>query len=170
MATSPFIGQLALFSFGFAPRGWAVCAGQLMAINQNQALFSLIGTYYGGDGINTFALPNLQGRTPVGVGNGIVIGAAAGEENHTLSISEVPPHTHTLEGTNAAANQPTSTNNLLGATAGNATLYSNSVQNTASLNSATVTASGGSAGHENRTPFLVMTWCIALSGIFPTRN
>src|SRR3984885_3745155 len=92
--SQPFLGQLALFSFGYAPRGWALCKGQLMAINQNQALFSLLGTTYGGDGRTTFALPNLQGRTPLHFGNGFTLGQTGGESNHSLIISEMPSHTH----------------------------------------------------------------------------
>jgi microcystin-dependent protein len=169
MATEPFLGSLALFPFGFAPRGWAVCAGQLLPIQQNAALFSLLGTTYGGDGRTTFALPNLQGRTPVGVGNNMTLGESAGEEFHTLTFAEVPPHGHILQGTPAAAGLSVSANNLLGVTAGNFTVY-NSTQNKVTLNPAAVTTAGNSQGHENRTPFLAMTWCIALVGIFPSRN
>ena len=105
----PFIGQLMAVAFGFAPRGWAVCAGQLLPINQNQALFSLLGTTYGGNGQTTFALPDLQGRIPDGVGGGFTLGQKTGEENHTLSLAEMPAHTHALNASNqtASSNAPT---------------------------------------------------------------
>lgn len=170
MATNPFLGQLQLFPFGFAPKGWAACAGQLLSISQNQALFSLIGTMYGGDGVQNFRLPDLQGRTPVSFGNGIVQGQVGGEETHTLTLMEVPAHVHTMNGSSAQATLSSAPNNLLGVTGGNVTVYSPAAQSPATLNAASVTMAGGSLPHENRTPYLAMTWCIALVGIYPSRN
>jgi len=169
MATNPFLGQLQLFPFGYAPKGWAVCAGQTMQISQNQALFSLLGTTYGGNGIQTFQLPDLRGRTPVGIGPGFNQGQAGGEETHTLSIQEVPAHSHALTGTSAAAGLSVSAHNVLAKTAGNLTAY-NTAASPSNMNPASITPAGGGTPHENRSPFLAMTWCIALTGIFPSRN
>ncbi len=162
----PFIGQLLLASFGYATGYFVPCNGQTLAINSNQALFSLLGTTFGGDGRTNFALPNLQGRTPVGFGNGINMGQAGGEEAHTLTAQEVPPHGHSL---NASANSspvpPTA--NLLGS-AGVVAYAAPTSQ--APMNPATLSMVGGSQPHENRQPFLVMNWMIALGGIFPSRS
>ncbi|MGD0830539.1 MAG: tail fiber protein [Terracidiphilus sp.] len=165
--STPYIGQLLLAAFNFAPKNYALCNGQTMAINQNQALFSLIGTTYGGNGIQTFALPNLQGRTSVGVGNSISYGEVAGTESHTLISSEVPLHTHPLmAGPTATQSKPPTGATLGGA---GANLYVTAGSLTA-MNNASLAPYGGSQPHENRQPFLVMNWCIALYGIFPSRN
>lgn len=167
MAT-PFIAQLLLASFNFAPKGFALANGQLMAINQNQALFSLIGTTFGGDGIQSFGLPNLQGRAPVGVGNGINYGEVGGTESVTLLSTQVPPHSHVLNASGAAATGDKPGAGFLLASQG-----SNNYGPAASLgamNSTTISTAGGNQPHENRQPYLVMTWCIALAGIFPSRN
>jgi microcystin-dependent protein len=168
--SQPFLGQLALFSFGYAPRGWALCKGQLMAINQNQALFSLLGTTFGGDGRTTFALPDLQGRTPVSVGNGIVLGEKAGTETQTLTLAEVPTHSHAINATTVAANSPGAAGNLLAQTAAGAVYKQNPAKIDSPLIASTIGSYGNSQPHENRTPYLVMKWCIALSGIYPSRN
>ena len=170
--SQPFLGQLALFPFGFAPKNWAVCAGQTLAINANQALFSLLGTTYGGDGITNFKLPNLQGRVPVMAGGaaGVALGQLGGEETHTLTVQEVPNHQHNLQAITAAANQASPGGNLLATTAGGATVYGPPAGTLAALNGATITPAGGSQAHENRQPYLVLTWCIALNGVFPSRN
>ena len=169
--STPFLGQLSLFSFGFPPRGWAMCQGQLLPINQYQALFSLLGTTYGGDGRTTFGLPNLQGRTPVSTGNGIVLGEKGGEEQHTLTVAEVPTHNHPINGSTAIANAFPPAGDLLAQTATGVNIYKQSPTKIDSpLDGRTIAPFGGSLPHENRSPYLVMNWCIALTGIFPSQN
>lgn len=162
-----FVGQLMLASFNFAPKGWVFSNGQLLPINQNQALFSLLGTQYGGNGVQNFALPNLQGRTPVGNGNGFTIGQIGGQDIHTLTISEVPNHTHTISAAPSGANLDKPAGALLAG--GGAAIYTGA-GNSAGLNQGTLSIAGGSQPHENRQPYLVMSWCIALIGVFPTQN
>ena len=150
-------------SFVFAPKGWALCNGQLMPINQNQALFSLLGTMYGGNGQTTFALPDLRGRTPIYIGNGFTQGQVGGEEAHTLTQSELPTHNHSFQASSTNADQPDPTilarsNNVYGP-AGNAT----------TLSPASISATGAQP-HENMQPYSVISFCIALQGIFPSRN
>ncbi|MGA3294470.1 MAG: tail fiber protein [Candidatus Acidiferrales bacterium] len=166
-----FLGQLALFPWGTIPKNWAPCQGQLLQISQNQALFALLGTTFGGDGRATFGLPDLRGRTPIMSSPTYPLGTKAGEEFHQLTSQEVPPHTHALMATTSAA-QPTPpriTNSLLGTS--NPSVYAQSMppQNNA-LVSTTLANYGGNQGHENRSPFLAMNWCIALTGIFPSFN
>ena len=163
---TPFLSEIKIMSFGFPPKGWALCDGQLLPINQNQALFSLLGTTYGGDGVTTFGLPDLQGRAPMHMGSGHVLGERGGEQAHTLSISEIPTHVHTANATQNAGNSPIPLSNYLGA-ADNA--YGGA-QNLTSLLPATVGAVGGSQAHLNMQPFLTLSFCIALQGIFPTQN
>jgi microcystin-dependent protein len=165
---TPFVGQLILAAFNFPPKGYLLANGQTLPINQNQALFSLLGTTFGGDGIRTFLLPNLQGRTPVGVGNGIGYGELAGVESYTLLPSDVPAHLHVLSASGAAASSEKPVGGALLAGQGvNAFAPPGSP---GAMNPATVSTVGGNQPHENRQPFLVMTWCIALNGIFPSRN
>lgn len=156
-----------LCAFNYAPKGWAQANGQILAINQNQALFSLVGTTYGGNGIQTFGLPNLQGRTPVGAGNSIAYGEVSGVESVTLLSANVPQHSHSLNASGAAAtsDKPIA-GDLLASLGGN--IYAAS-GNLVAMNPASVSTQGGSQPHENRQPFLVMNWCIALVGIFPSR-
>jgi microcystin-dependent protein len=163
----PFLSEIRIMSFVFAPKGWALCNGQLLPINQNQALFSLLGTTFGGDGRVNFALPDLRGRTPIHVGSGHTLGEKGGEQAHTLTISEIPTHTHVVQATNTDANRSDSPlNNVLGP-ANN--LYGPPAQLT-TLNPGTVTTVGGSQAHLNMQPFLTLSFCIALQGIFPSPN
>jgi microcystin-dependent protein len=164
----PFLAEIRLMSFGFAPRGWAVCNGQLLPINQNQALFSLLGTTYGGDGRVNFGLPNLQGRVPIHMGGGYALGERSGEQTHTLSTSELPTHVHTLNGTSSHGTQPVPAGNLLARTAP-ANPYEAPNQ-LGAMNAASIPSVGGSQPHMNMQPFLAVTFCIALQGIFPSQN
>lgn len=162
----PFMGEIKIAAFGFAPRNWAFCNGQLMAIAQNQALFSILGTTYGGDGRITFALPDFRGRAPIHMGNAFTSGERGGQEEHTVIISEMPAHTHLLNADNgsAAAFDPANgffaapTVNIYGP-AGNATATGLQVGN-----------AGGSQPHNNMQPYLVLNFIIALVGIFPSRS
>ncbi len=164
--SEPFLGEIKIVSFNFAPKGWALCNGQLLPINQNQALFSLLGTTFGGDGRTTFGLPNLQGRTPIHVGQGHTLGELGGEQAHTLSIAEIPTHTHVANAQSANATTPIPGGNLLGA-ANN--LYA-APTNLTSLSPSMVANVGGSQAHLNMQPFLTLSFCIALQGIFPSPN
>ncbi len=169
--SQPFLGQLSLFPFPFPPRGWALCQGQLLPIQQYQALFSLLGTVYGGDGRTTFGLPDLRGRAAVSVGNGIVLGQKAGTEQVTLIPQQVPAHIHTINATANGVNSPSPSNTLLGQTGTGVNVYKQNTTNLDSpLNAATIKPYGGSLPHENRSPYLVLNWCIALIGIFPSRT
>lgn len=161
----PFLSEIRIMSFGFAPRGWAQCNGQLLPINQNQGLFSLLGTTFGGDGRVNFALPNNQGRTPIHVGGSHTLGEQGGEQAHTLSIAELPTHTHVLKASATDGNVPIPTNNVLARTVNN--IY-NSPAGLVALDPGTVTNTGGSQAHLNMQPFLVLNFCIALQGIFPS--
>ena len=162
----PFLSEIRIFSFNFAPRGWALCNGQLLPINQNQALFSLLGTTYGGNGQTTFGLPNLQGRTPIHVGQGNTLGQNGGETAHTLSISELPQHTHVANGSSNNGDNVIPTDNVFGVVAG---LYG-PPNNLTSLLPATISNVGGSQAHLNMQPFLTLNFSIALQGIFPSPN
>ena len=162
----PFIGQISIFSFNFPPKGWAFCNGQLLPINQNQALFSLLGTMYGGDGRTTFALPDLRGRVPMHFGSVHVQGERAGTEAATVTASTMPPHFHHVPATSAAgaSDDPT------GKVPAQAALNVYGTGTGAVMAPAAVGAMGGSQPHENRQPFLTLTCCIALNGIFPSQN
>jgi microcystin-dependent protein len=154
-------------SFGFAPKGWALCNGQLLPINQNQALFSLLGTTYGGNGQTTFALPNLQSRTPLHVGNGHTLGEHAGEDAHTLSLQELPAHTHQLSVSTVKSG---GNNSPVGRFLGGAADAYAAPSNPTAMRSGTITNVGGSQPHLNDQPFLVLNFCIALQGIFPSQS
>jgi microcystin-dependent protein len=164
----PFLSEIRIMSFVFAPKGWALCNGQLLPINQNQPLFSLLGTTFGGDGRVNFALPDLRGRAPIHVGSGHTLGERGGEQAHTLSIAELPTHTHVLNGTSNNAAQPIPTGNLMSRMA-----PQNPYIAPASLGAmiaGTVANTGGSQAHLNMQPFLILSFCIALQGIFPSPN
>jgi microcystin-dependent protein len=161
----PFLSEIRIMSFEFQPKGWALCNGQLLPINQNQALFSLLGTRFGGDGRVNFALPDLRGRTPIHVGGGHTLGERGGEQVHTLSLAEMPTHTHAL---NATSNNGT-------ASSASGNVYAKTLQSTyaapgslGTMNPSAVTSIGGSQAHLNMQPFLTLSFCIALQGIFPS--
>ena len=166
--TEPYIGQIRAFGFDFPPRGWALCDGQILPIAQNQALFSLLGVFYGGNGSSTFALPDLRGRVGVHAGyggGGFSLGQRGGEESHQLTTNELPPHIHPITAAGRATS-PDPTGKLL-ASPGKSAF--NTVRST-TLHPETIGATGGSQPHENRPPFTVLSYCIALVGIFPSRN
>jgi microcystin-dependent protein len=165
----PFLSEIRIFSFDFAPKGWAMCNGQLLPINQNQALFSLLGTTFGGDGRVNFALPDLRSRVPIHVGSSHTLGERGGEQAHTLSIAEIPQHVHVVNATNTdvpANRTAIPTNNFLGPVNN---LYAASGALT-TFNPQTVANVGGSQAHLNMQPFLTLTFGIALQGIFPSPN
>ena len=160
----PFLSEIRLMSFVFAPKGWALCNGQLLPINQNPALFSLLGTTFGGDGRVNFALPDLRGRVPIHVGSSHSLGERGGEQAHTLSIAELPTHTHVVNATSAAA----TTNVATGAYLGVANNAYGPPTNLTALAASEVGNVGGSQAHLNMQPFLTLSFCIALQGIFPS--
>lgn len=177
---NPFLGTISLFAGNFAPRGWALCNGQLLPIARYSALFSILGTFYGGDGITTFALPDLRGRVPIhwGQGPGLtnrVIGERAGDENVTLINSQIPIHTHALNASTNTGSQPSPTSGVL-ATSTDPDAGGNPINFTAANGVNTVMApnaigpTGGSLPHNNMQPYLAVTFIIALEGIFPSRN
>lgn len=170
--TEPFIGQILIVPYNFAPRGFAMCNGQLLSIAQNTALFSLLGTYYGGDGKTNFALPDLQGRVPIGMGQGpglspYNLGQSGGEESVTLTLNQIPSHSHVPMAGASPANSGSPTGNYWSMP--RVLLYSSSAPDT-SMNPAALGMTGGGQPHENRKPYLVMTYVIALQGIYPPRS
>jgi len=164
----PFLSEIRIMSFGFPPKGWALCDGQLLPINQNQALFSLLGTTYGGDGRVNFALPDLQGRVPIHMGAGHTEGERGGEQGHTLSISEIPTHTHVLNGTSTTGTLIIAAGNLPGNSP--TQMYQAPTTNLTAMNAASIATVGGSQAHLNMQPFLVLNFSIALQGIFPSQT
>lgn len=172
--SEPFLSEIRIMSFVFAPKGWALCNGQLLPINQNQPLFSLLGTTFGGDGRVNFALPDLRGRAPIHVGSGHTLGERGGEQAHTLSIAELPQHTHVFNGNSQNASAFVPAGNVLakGATAvapqTPINYYSTTISNLAAMNPGTFANTGGSQAHLNMQPFLILNYCIALQGIFPS--
>ncbi|MBB3112005.1 microcystin-dependent protein [Paenibacillus phyllosphaerae] len=167
--SEPFLGEIKMFACNFAPKGWALCNGQFLPINQNQALFALLGTMYGGNGQTTFALPNLRGRVPIHVANGYTQGQASGQTSHTITISELPAHLHDL----GATTQQTTVKSPDGAiwAAPAVSAYHDGGANTVMYTANQyVTNTGGSQAHNNMQPYLVLNFCIALQGIFPSQN
>jgi microcystin-dependent protein len=163
--SEPFLGEIKIMSFNFPPKGWAFCNGQFLPINQNQALFALLGTMYGGNGQTTFALPNLRGQTPIMFGSGFTQGQTGGSPSSTVTISQMPAHTHAVGASSGAADAASPASNF---SAANAAAYSNTPN--AAMAPASVTNVGGSQPHENMGPYLVLSFCIALIGIFPSQN
>jgi microcystin-dependent protein len=179
--TVPFLAQISIVSFGFAPNGWAMCNGQFLPINQNQALFSLLGTYYGGNGQTTFALPNLRGRAAIHMGAGHVIGEAGGATTHTVTISELPTHVHDIKKsptglvtakalTGSSANKTTPEGNYFAENATETKRFSNRSDDSLGNGVPTLGNTGGSQAHNNMQPYLVLNYIIALQGVFPSRN
>ncbi len=173
MGFEPFLGQIFLMSFNFVPKGYLPCNGQLLPINQNQALFSLLGTTYGGNGTTNFALPDLRGRAAIGAGNGAgltprTLGEAGGQESVTLVVANLPAHTHTPTCSASVGGQAAPASNVW-AKSTNDNLYSSGTPDTA-MNAGTITATGGGQGHENRQPFLTLNYVIATQGVYPSRS
>jgi len=165
-----FIGEIRMVSFNFAPQGWALCDGQLLPINQNQALYSLLGTYFGGDGVTTFRLPDLRGRVPVHPTAGAAPGRTGGAETHVLSVNEMPMHMHSLAASSALASSTSPANTLLGKKGRLGRDVYAAPANLTTLNPNSVSAAGASLPHENMQPFLALNFAIALTGIYPSRN
>jgi len=171
--STPFMGEIKIVSFNFAPKGWAQCNGQFLPINQNQALFSLLGTSYGGNGQTTFALPDFRSRIPIHMGSGFTIGQAGGQESHTINMSEMPAHNHFVSASNQQADSPfiqvasPASQNVFGTVVGG--IYG-PIAALTTMSPESITNVGGSQPHENRQPFLVLCFVIALQGIFPSRN
>ncbi|HWI64814.1 MAG TPA: tail fiber protein [Symbiobacteriaceae bacterium] len=164
--SEPFLAEIRMFSFGYAPQGWAACDGAILPINQNQALFSLLGTTYGGNGTTTFALPDLRGRVPVHFGNGVTLGQSSGQETHVLTVNEMPAHVHIASGSSTTADQKIAAGNVWATSGTNP--YA-ATPNLAMSNQA-ISTTGQSQAHENRQPYLPVMFCIATMGIYPSRN
>jgi microcystin-dependent protein len=165
--STPFLSEIKIVSFNFPPKGWAFCNGQTLSIQQNTALFSLLGTTYGGNGVNNFQLPNLQGLMPIHQGAGFSLGQVGGEQAHTLLIPEIPLHTHPVNGTTASPTSGAPANNLWCQNSVNS--YSDQGPGVA-MAAGSIGNSGGSQPHDNMSPYLVLNFVIALVGIFPSRN
>ena len=174
--STPFIAQIQPFGFNFAPKGWSFCDGQTLSIAQHSALFSLIGTIYGGNGTTSFNLPDLRGRVALHQGHGPglserFIGEASGSETVTLTTSEMPTHNHLVMANGTSGNAFTPTNNYLAADSGNTdAIYSTSLSNPTTMASNMVGSAGGNQPHNNMQPYLVLNWCIAMQGIFPSQS
>jgi len=167
----PFLGEIRQAAFAFAPRGWALCHGQLLPINQNQALFSILGTTYGGNGTSNFALPDLRGRSPAHFSATLPLGSRAGEEAHTLTVNELPSHSHSLQGSTDLANSSAPVGNVTAAKGrGGKDIYAPGGSPVQPLSPQAIATSGGSQPHDNMQPFTTLTFIIALTGIFPSRS
>ncbi|HZP68108.1 MAG TPA: tail fiber protein [Rudaea sp.] len=165
----PYVGEIRMFAGNFAPAGWMFCDGQLLPISEYETLFNLIGTTYGGDGQSTFALPDLRGRVPIHFGNGFTLAQTGGVETVTLTVSQIPAHSHPFLATSGTANQTSPSNNLLAQALGGPTLYDSQTPNSP-LSGLAVTATGGSQPHDNLQPFLCVDFIISLFGIFPSQT
>ncbi|MGE5396790.1 MAG: phage tail protein [Chitinophagales bacterium] len=161
----PFLGEIRSFAFGIVPTGWYLCDGTLLQISQYSALFSILGTTYGGNGTTTFALPDLRGRTPVHVGNDIALGQSTGEENHVLTMSEMPLHSHQARGSSQTADSKTAQGNVWASSDQHPYSASGNAANNLDLAS-----TGASQGHQNMQPYTVISYCIAIFGIYPPRS
>ena len=168
--SEPFLAEIKIVGFNFPPRGWARCDGQILPINQNQSLFSLLGTTYGGDGRTSFALPDLRGRVPLHVGSANPLGRKAGEENHALAVNEIPSHNHPVRGTTNTANATDPTNQAHATTAGGRRPVTPYVSGNNLTGMQASAASGSGQGHENMQPYLTLNIVIAIQGLFPSRN
>jgi len=171
----PFVAEIRMFGFNFAPTGWAQCNGQLMPISQNTALFSLLGTFFGGNGQTTFALPNIQGSAPMHHGQGAglsqrFLGEIGGSATSTLLLSELPVHTHSMQGVSNFANSTSPTGRLLGRPFGGGFLYKDATNATELMDANSIAVAGASLPHNNMMQFLVVNFCIALQGVFPQRQ
>jgi microcystin-dependent protein len=166
--SDPFIGEMKMVGFGYAPRGWAFCEGQLLAISQNQALFSLLGTTYGGDGVSTFALPDLRGRIGIGFNDTHPLAAIGGEPGHTLTLNEMPAHGHTANCSNAPGTEFTPKGNVWAQDSGGNSMFAGKAEG--ALAADAIALGGGGHPHENMQPYLVVNWIIALEGIYPPRD
>jgi microcystin-dependent protein len=164
----PFLSEIRIFGFSYAPRAWAFCNGQLLPINQNQALFSLLGTTYGGNGQTTFALPDLRGQVPLHSGSGFILGQKGGQQSHTLTQSEMPSHNHFANASSAPGNDINPAAHMLASPLNLSYRAPDNALTT--FLPATITNVGGSQAHQNMQPFLVLNFCIALQGIFPSPN
>jgi microcystin-dependent protein len=172
--SEPFLAEVRIVGFNFAPRGWAFCDGQILPINQNQSLYSLLGTTYGGDGRTSFALPDMRGRTPIHVGRSDGgrdhrEGQKSGEETHTLSANEMPQHKHTWQVTNNPATSPVSNGNVFAQVPATDPIYG-TLSSRQAMRAGVLTNVGGGQAHENMQPYLAVNYCIALQGLFPSRN
>ena len=167
----PYVGEIKIFAIPYAPTGWAQCNGQVLPLNQNQALFSLIGTYFGGNGQTNFNLPDLRGRTPICASpEGYTLGDSAGVENVTLAAANLPPHTHTLNAVNTLGDKGPPINHLLAQSPSTLSLYAPDSNTLAPLSPNSTQVTGGGGPHNNMQPFLAVNMCIALSGVYPSRN
>jgi microcystin-dependent protein len=167
--SDPFLSEIRMMSFVFAPKGWAQCNGQLLPINQNQGLFALLGTRYGGDGRMNFGLPDLRGRIPMHMSGGHTLGERGGEQAHTLGIAELPTHTHFAQGTSTNGTSAIPANTVMLANSTNYEAY-RAATALVSMAPGTVSSIGGSQAHLNMQPFLTLNFCIALQGIFPSQT
>ena len=170
MAGTPFLAEIRIMAFNFPPKGWALCNGSLLPINQNQPLFALLGTMYGGNGQTNFALPDFRGRVPMHQGGGFTVGQAGGETAHTVTVNELPTHTHVANGTQASGNQNIPQGFLLANANLNAYRQIDGGSPAQPIVPGSLSSVGGSQAHNNMSPYLVLNFCIALQGIFPSQS